>query len=111
MVGMAVVQMANQMGVKTINVLREERPYYAQTVEMLKAMGADVVVPDSYLNTPVCALGLLINLVPNYIGACAQVFKEILDDLPPVRLGLNCIAGEQSLEMARALAYVLSRPL
>jgi trans-2-enoyl-CoA reductase len=53
MVGQAVIQMAREMGVKTINIVREQRPNIKGVIRTLQGMGGDIVVPDSYVNTPV----------------------------------------------------------
>lgn len=55
MVGQAVIQMAREMGVKTINIVREQRPNIQGVIRTLQGMGGDVVVTDSYVNTPVSA--------------------------------------------------------
>ena len=53
MVGQAVIQLAREKGVKTINVVRENRPFMEGVIRTLQGMGGDVVLPDNYLNTPV----------------------------------------------------------
>ena len=53
-VGLAVVQMANAMGVKTINVI--SKPYaldYESAAAVVKGMGGDIVVNPSYLRSGV----------------------------------------------------------
>lgn len=51
---------------------------------MLTNLGGDINIPDTYLNT--------------------AKFNEILADLPPIKLALNCIGGEVVTNMARVLA-------
>lgn len=51
MVGQAVVQMAREMGVRTINVVREGRPNLPGIIRTLQGMGGDAVITDAFLNT------------------------------------------------------------
>ena len=44
MVGQAVIQLAREMGVKTINIVREHRPYMDGVVRTLQGMGGDVEI-------------------------------------------------------------------
>lgn len=83
MVGLAVIQMAKKMGVKTINVVRSDRPEVDTTLRMLSSVGGDVNVTDKYLSQ--------------------YGFKEIVQDLPPIKLGLNCVGGDVVADMVRAL--------
>jgi len=84
MVGLAVIQMARAMGVKTINISRSDRPDTNSVNRLLTNLGGDVNVTDEYLNT---------------FG-----FQEIMADLPPCKLALNCVGGEVATNMCRALA-------
>ena len=52
---------------------------------MLGNLGGDVNVLDTYVNTP--------------------GFREILSELPPCKLALNCVGGELVANMARTLAH------
>ena len=83
MVGQAVVQMARLMGVKTINIVRSDRPDCDTALRLLTNLGGDVCVTDAYVNS--------------------NGFREILKDLPPVKLAFNCIGGEEATEMVRSL--------
>lgn len=83
MVGLAVIQMAREMGVKTINIIRSDRPDADTTLRLLHGYGGDVNVLDSYVNTP--------------------GFRDILADLPPCKLALNAVGGEVVTDMARCL--------
>ena len=84
MVGQCVLQLAKLKGVKTINIIREERPGYEQLVERMKQHGGYIVCGDKYLRT-------------------AQ-FRELVRDLPQPKLALNCTGGETVTEMSRLLA-------
>lgn len=84
MVGLAVIQLAREMGIKTINVVRSDRPNVADVIKMLTNLGGDVNITDKYLNT--------------------AEFNEIMADLPPCKLALNCVGGEVTTDMARVLA-------
>eukprot|EP00744_Colponema_vietnamica_P000971 GILI01001676.1.p1 GENE.GILI01001676.1~~GILI01001676.1.p1 ORF type:complete len:373 (-),score=167.24 GILI01001676.1:310-1377(-) len=81
-VGQAVIQLAKEKNVKTINIIRN-RPEQDKVVERLKTLGADVVVTEDVLGT--------------------ADFKKVLSDLPAPRLGLNCVGGASVTEMARIL--------
>jgi len=83
MVGLAVIQMAREMGVKTVNIIRSDRPDAENTLRLLANYGGDVNVPDSYVGTP--------------------AFKEILSDIAPCKLAFNCVGGNSVLDMARSL--------
>ncbi len=84
MVGQCVLQLAKLKGVKTINIIREERPGYEQLVERMKQHGGYIVCGDKYLRT-------------------AQ-FRDLIKDLPQPKLALNCTGGETVTEMSRLLA-------
>ena len=77
MVGIAVIQMAKLMGVRTINIIRSDRP------------NAD----DS--------VGGTINVLDTFVGTAA--FNEMLGELPPIKLGFNGVGGDSATEMSRAL--------
>ena len=84
MVGLTVLQMAKEMGVKTINVVRDDRPDLLKTIRLLTNLGGDVNIPASFLNSP--------------------DFKEMVSELSPIKLGLNCVGGEATTDLARHLA-------
>ena len=84
MVGLCVVQMAKAMGVKTINIVRADRPDVDTTLRLLSNLGGDVNVTDDFLKT--------------------AGFKQIVTDLPPIKLAYNCIAGVAAVQMAEVLA-------
>ena len=83
-VGLAVVQLAREMGVKTVNVIRSDQPDAENAARLVSNLGGDVVVSDVDVNT--------------------SVFREILADLPPCRLALNSVGGEVAVETLRSLA-------
>lgn len=83
MVGLAVIQMAKLMGIRTINIVRSDRPDVNDVLRMLETLGGDVNITDDLINT--------------------TEFKEILADLPPCKLAFNCIGGENTTEMIRCL--------
>ena len=76
--GRAVIQIAHELGYKTINVVR--RP---ELIDELRAEGGDVVLVDSE------------NL--------RQEVKDLIADVP-IRLGLNAVGGEGALRLANCLA-------
>jgi trans-2-enoyl-CoA reductase len=76
-VGMAVIQMAKVMGLKTISQVRRE-----ELIEPLKAMGADHVVLEG--------------------SGWAKQAKELTGG-EPIRLALNSIGGESATDQIKAL--------
>ena len=84
MVGQCVLQLAKLKGVKTINIIRQERPGYEELVERMKQHGGYIVCGDKYMRT-------------------AQ-FRELIKDLPQPKLALNCTGGDTVTEMSRLLA-------
>ena len=60
------------------------RPEVETTIRLLSNLGGDVNITDAYLNT--------------------ADFNEIISELPPCKLALNCVGGEVATNMARVLA-------
>src|SRR5438067_8027055 len=78
-VGRAVIQVAHELGYKTVNVVRR-----AELVDELRAEGGDVVLVDGEK---------LRDEVKNATGGVA------------IRLGLNSVGGESALRLANCLAF------
>src|ERR1044071_1355890 len=76
--GRAVIQIAHQLGYKTVNVVRR-----SELIGELRAEGADIVLVDS-----------------------ENLRREVQDAIggPPIRLGLNAVGGESALRLANCLA-------
>jgi len=76
--GRAVIQIAHELGYKTVNVVRR-----SELIGELRAEGGDVVLVDS-----------------------ENLRREVEDaiDGPPIRLGLNAVGGESALRLANCLA-------
>jgi trans-2-enoyl-CoA reductase len=76
--GRAVIQIAHELGYKTVNVVRR-----SELVDELRAEGGDLVLVDS-----------------------ENLRHEVEDaiDGPPIRLGLNAVGGESALRLANCLA-------
>jgi trans-2-enoyl-CoA reductase len=76
--GRAVIQIARELGYKTVNVVRR-----AELIGELRAEGGDVVLVDS-----------------------ENLRHEVKDAVggPPVRLGFNAVGGESALRLANCLA-------
>ena len=76
--GRAVIQIAHELGYKTVNVVRR-----SELISELRAEGGDVVLVDS-----------------------ENLRREVQDAIggPPVRLGLNAVGGESALRLANCLA-------
>jgi len=78
-VGQAVIQIARELGVKTVNVVRR-----ADLIEELQATGGDVVLVDG---------DNLRDEVKNATGGA------------PIRLGLNSVGGDSALRLTNCLAF------
>jgi len=76
--GRAVIQIAHELGYKTVNVVRR-----SELIVELRAEGGDVVLVDS-----------------------ENLRHEVQDAIggPPIRLGLNAVGGESALRLANCLA-------
>ena len=76
--GRAVIQIARELGYKTVNVVRR-----SELIGELRAEGGDVVLVDS-----------------------ENLRHEVEDVIagPPIRLGLNAVGGESALRLANCLA-------
>jgi mitochondrial enoyl-[acyl-carrier protein] reductase / trans-2-enoyl-CoA reductase len=76
--GRAVIQIAHELGYKTVNVVRR-----AELISELRAEGADLVLVDS-----------------------ENLRREVEDAIGglPIRLGLNAVGGESALRLANCLA-------
>jgi mitochondrial enoyl-[acyl-carrier protein] reductase / trans-2-enoyl-CoA reductase len=76
--GRAVIQIAHELGYKTVNVVRR-----SELIGELRADGGDVVLVDS-----------------------ENLRREVEDAIggPPIRLGLNAVGGESALRLANCLA-------
>jgi trans-2-enoyl-CoA reductase len=76
--GRAVIQIAHQLGYKTVNVVRR-----SELSDELRAEGADIVLVDS-----------------------ENLRREVQDAIggPQIRLGLNAVGGESALRLANCLA-------
>jgi trans-2-enoyl-CoA reductase len=76
--GRAAIQIARELGYKTVNVVRR-----SELIGELRAEGGDVVLVDS-----------------------ENLRREVEDAIggPPIRLGLNAVGGESALRLANCLA-------
>ena len=85
MVGYCVIQMANLMGIKTINVIRHDRPDVFEELRLLDNLGGTINVTDDYLNS--------------------AGFKEILSEISTLKVGFNAVGGESANDIARSLPF------
>jgi trans-2-enoyl-CoA reductase len=84
MVGLAVIQMAREMGLKTVNIVRSDRPDVGEVLRLLTNLGGDINVPDWYFHSSAC--------------------QDVLRELPPPKLALNSIGGSSATDLCRAMA-------
>lgn len=84
MVGLAVIQIARLMGIKTVNIIRSNRPRAGKMLKLLSDLGGDLNVFDEQVNTP--------------------AFHATLSKYPPCKLAFNCIGGDATTNMIRCLA-------
>ncbi|GAX77341.1 hypothetical protein CEUSTIGMA_g4787.t1 [Chlamydomonas eustigma] len=78
-VGKIVIQLARNMGVKTVNIIRP-RAHWDETVAELKLLGADIITTEARAHEDVKAHGI-----------------------PPAVLGLNCVGGSSVVAVAKLL--------
>lgn len=78
-VGVAVIQIAHELGLKTVNIVRR-----AELIEQLRAEGGDVVLVD---------------------GESLRDEVKAAIDGAPIRLGLNSVGGDSALRVANCLAF------
>src|SRR5437773_3415202 len=76
--GRAVIQIAHDLGYKTVNFVRRE-----ELIDELRAEGGDVVLVDG--------------------GNLREEVKQVTNSAP-IRLGLNAVGGESALRLANCLA-------
>jgi len=86
-VGQAVIQMAAQMSLHTINVIRAGRPDHDRLVKYLKDLGATHVVTDEYLKS--------------------KEMRDLIKSLPSgaPRLGLNCVGGHSFVDLLKHVGF------
>ena len=77
--GRAVIQIAHELGLKTVNVVRR-----AELIDELRAAGGDVVLVD---------------------GETLRSEVKTATSGTPIRLGLNSVGGESALRLANCLAF------
>lgn len=86
-VGQAVIQIASQMSLKTINIIRISRPDHDHLVKYLKELGATHVVTDEFLKS--------------------KEMVDLVKSLPsgPPRLALNCVGGRSFVDLLKHVAF------
>jgi len=83
-VGWSVIQIAKQLGLTTINVIRDrDFGLQGELIERLKGYGANIVVTEEYLK--------------------GHEFQRLISDLPKPKLALNATGGSSATELARNL--------
>uniref|UniRef100_G3MQR0 Enoyl-[acyl-carrier-protein] reductase, mitochondrial n=1 Tax=Amblyomma maculatum TaxID=34609 RepID=G3MQR0_AMBMU len=82
-VGQAAIQIGKSMGLNSVNIVRD-RPNLQELKDTLKSLGADYIVTEEELRTP--------------------VMKDIFAVVPPPKLALNCVGGKNATDMMRHLA-------
>ncbi|EFN81722.1 Probable trans-2-enoyl-CoA reductase, mitochondrial [Harpegnathos saltator] len=82
-VGQLVIQLCKLWNYKSVNIIRN-RPEIKELKDQLAALGADEVLTEEELRT-------------------TQLFKS--GKLPAPKLALNCISGQNALEVSRHLAH------
>lgn len=82
-VGQSVVQIAAEMGVQTVNIIRN-RPDVETLIEAMKELGATHVVTDEFVRTP--------------------QMKDLMKSLEvKPKLALNCVSGKAAAELLKYL--------
>lgn len=83
-VGKAVIQIASELKLRTVNVIRD-RPDIEALTKYLLSIGATHVVTDEFLRSP----GM----------------KELFTDLPKAKLGLNAVGGKIGAELLKLVFF------
>jgi len=83
--GRAVIEIAHELGFKTVNVVRR-----AELIDELRAEGGDVVLVDGES--------------PSRTGTLRDEVKAATNGAP-IRLGLNSVGGDSALRVANCLAF------
>uniref|UniRef100_T1JCA9 Enoyl-[acyl-carrier-protein] reductase, mitochondrial n=1 Tax=Strigamia maritima TaxID=126957 RepID=T1JCA9_STRMM len=81
-VGQAVIQIARQLGVITVNIIRS-RPNLEKLKDELFKMGANHVITEEELRN--------------------KEFMSFLSSLPALKLGFNCVGGKSTTELMKYL--------
>ena len=81
-VGQAVIQIAAEMKLQTINIIRN-RPNLDELTKMLKDLGATYVITDEFIRKP--------------------DMKEMMKSIPRPKLALNCVGGKASADLLKYL--------
>ena len=84
MVGLSVIQLCKSMNVKTINIVRSDRPDVDNTLRLLTNLGGDVNITDEQLRS-------------------YEFHHDILSEMGPIKLALNCVGGRVVTDMVRLL--------
>ncbi|KAG0462997.1 hypothetical protein HPP92_021473 [Vanilla planifolia] len=79
--GKAVIELAKERQIKTISII-EDKPGNPETIEELKALGGDIVVPESYTKT--------------------WYMKRLMNELNPTA-GLNLVEGYQATAVGKGV--------
>lgn len=82
-VGQALIQIAAAWGLSTVNVIRN-RPNVEELKNHLKNLGANFVITEEDVKSP--------------------EMKEIIKNVKPPKLALNCVGGKSSMNLFRYLA-------
>ena len=83
-IGIAVVQLAREMGVKTVNIISSTRPQGESILRLLTNLGGDINVTDAYVHS--------------------HGFNEMMAELPACTLALDGTGGDVVTHMSRCLA-------
>jgi mitochondrial enoyl-[acyl-carrier protein] reductase / trans-2-enoyl-CoA reductase len=83
-VGVAVIQMAREMGIKTINVVDSNTPDVESVLLLLSNLGGDINISETYLNS--------------------AEFNAVTAEIPACKLALNSASGTVVANMTRVLA-------
>ncbi|GAQ87447.1 Mitochondrial Enoyl-ACP Synthase [Klebsormidium nitens] len=82
MVGLAVIQLARERGLHSVNIIRD-RPNFEEKAAELKALGASVVLTEERAQSP--------------------EGKQAMKGFPPAKLGLNCVGGSAATAVTKLL--------
>lgn len=87
-VGLAVVQVAKKLGIRTLNIIDSMHPDYLEVAALVKELGGDVVMES------------------DYVGSAS--YKKLVADLPAPKLAINGLGEQGAAALAAAGGKVVT---
>ncbi|RVW52931.1 hypothetical protein CK203_072720 [Vitis vinifera] len=101
-IGKVVIQLAKERKLQTLSII-DDKPGSADTIEELKALGADIVVPESYTKTWFDKLASEKKIsLQTAASFCIWYMKRLAGEMSP-SAGLNFSDGYQATAVCKAV--------